>query len=274
MEKVFLFVTMAFEFYKYQGAGNDFIVIDNRNLSANHLDQKTLADICNRRFGIGADGVILLQNKKDYDFEMVYFNADGNLGSMCGNGGRCITAFAKKLGIINKECTFWAADGEHQAKVIQNDFIELKMANVKDIAIFDSYCFLDTGSPHHICFVDKADKIDVYQAGQEIRYSDKYQAQGVNVNFVEICSENHLKVFTYERGVEDETLACGTGVTAASLAYFLKHKNKKTGHHSVDIETKGAKLSVKFHFDNDEFSDIWLCGPANYVFEGKMNLDF
>jgi diaminopimelate epimerase len=260
-------------FYKYQGAGNDFIIIDNRSLLLDKPKQKTVSMLCNRRLGIGADGLILLQNKEGFDFEMLYYNADGNIGSMCGNGGRCIVAFAKKMDIISTNCKFLAADGEHLAVVISEDYIELKMGQARDISLSDSSCFINTGSPHHISFVEDADKIDVFNEGRKIRYSETYISNGVNVNFVEVCGENQLKVYTYERGVEDETLACGTGVTAASLAYFLQKTEKKSGSHWVDIITKGANLSVKFVYKNSEFEDIWLCGPAVSVFKGEINIE-
>ncbi len=259
-------------FFKYQGAGNDFIIIDKRSLLLDEPKQKTVADLCNRRLGIGADGLILLQKKEGFDFEMLYYNADGNIGSMCGNGGRCIVAFAKKMNIIGENCKFLAADGEHLAKVISEDYIELKMGQARDIILSELSCFINTGSPHHISFVEDADKIDVFNEGRKIRYSETYISNGVNVNFVEVCGENKLKVFTYERGVEDETLACGTGVTAASLAYFLERTDRIEGSHIVEIQTKGANLSVKFSYQDNQFDDIWLCGPATFVFEGEIEI--
>ena len=268
----FIIDKMIMKFYKYQGAGNDFIIIDNRKSLIKNPDTKTISKLCDRRFGIGADGLILLQNSYGYDFEMVYYNADGNLGSMCGNGGRCIASFAKKLQIEGEDLRFLAADGEHLAKVIASDYIELKMGEVKDIILSEASCFLNTGSPHYICFVDNANEIDVFSSGRAIRYSDPYKDKGVNVNFVEIIAENQLKVFTYERGVEDETLACGTGVTAAALAYFLQNTEPKAGKHVVDICAKGGNLSVKFNYYNNHLSDIWLCGPATYVFEGEIEI--
>jgi diaminopimelate epimerase len=264
---------MMLKFYKYQGAGNDFIIIDNRKASLSKPGPKIISDLCNRRFGIGADGLILLQQKEGFDFEMIYFNADGKIGSMCGNGGRCIVAFAKKLGIVGDNCKFHAADGEHLANVISTDSVELKMNEAKDIGLSETDCHIDTGSPHHICFVENADKIDVLKAGQAIRYSEKYKAKGVNVNFVEIIGQDQLKVFTYERGVEEETLACGTGVTAAALAYFLQKTDKLTGTHVVNIHAKGGNLSVKFKYSDNKFNDIWLCGPAKFVFDGEINLE-
>lgn len=264
---------MAVDFYKYQGAGNDFIIIDNRDLFFKSVGQEIVSSLCNRRTGIGADGLILIQNKEGLDFEMLYYNADGNIGSMCGNGGRCIVAFAKKMNIIGDNCKFLAADGEHLAKVISEDYIELKMGQARDINLFDSSCFINTGSPHHISFVEDADKIDVFNEGRKIRYSETYISSGVNVNFVEVCGKNQLKVYTYERGVEDETLACGTGVTAASLAYFLQKTDRIEGSHNVEIQTKGANLSVKFSYQDNQFDDIWLCGPATFVFQGEVNIE-
>jgi diaminopimelate epimerase len=260
------------QFYKYQGAGNDFIVIDNRYGILSNPTQQLVAKLCDRRFGIGADGLMLLQQKSGFDFEMIYYNADGREGSMCGNGGRCIAAFAKKMGIVGNFCSFMAVDGEHEAKMPVAEYVELKMGEVSDIMLSDTNCFLNTGSPHDIRFVQNADDTDVYSLGKEIRYSSLYKNEGVNVNFVEICGENSLKVYTYERGVENETLACGTGVTAAALAYFLQKTDLKDGYHSINTLTKGGELLVRFHYLNGKFSDIWLCGPAVEVFSGEINV--
>jgi diaminopimelate epimerase len=263
---------MQLQFYKYQGAGNDFILIDNRSGVFNSPSPKTVSKLCDRRFGIGADGLMLLQLLDGYDFEMIYYNADGNPGSMCGNGGRCIAAFAHFLGIVEKETKFMAVDGEHEAKIPVLEFVELKMGKVQDIFLSESHCYLNTGSPHDIRFVENADETDVYNTGRNIRYNEPYRLKGVNVNFVEITDKNCLKVYTYERGVEDETLACGTGVTASALAYFLQKTDKKEGFHKIAITVKGGKLSVHFQFEKEEFYDIWLCGPAVQVFDGVIDL--
>lgn len=261
--------TNTIHFYKYQGAGNDFILIDNR-LKSVSLDSNTISSLCDRRFGIGADGLILLENAFDSDFTMIYYNADGNLGSMCGNGGRCIVSFAKKIGLINDHCFFSASDGNHEASIKGADYVELKMSNPTNVFISDNFSTLNTGSPHYVQFVDDLTKIDVVRDGKKIRYSDNYKKEGINVNFVQILHSDKIKVFTYERGVEDETLACGTGVTAASIAFFLKKPILENSYNEIDIAVKGGNLKVKFNYFDGEFSNIWLCGPAKEVFEGDI----
>lgn len=257
-------------FYKYQGAGNDFIVIDNREGQMNDVSKSMIARLCDRRFGIGADGLMLLQLHPDYDFEMLYYNANGLEGSMCGNGGRCIVAFAQFLGIIEDKTQFLAVDGAHEAFVPQESYVELKMGAVSDLQLSDTYCYLDTGSPHYVEFVPEVVDVDVVTRGRAIRYNDTYREKGVNVNFVEIEGPDRLLVATYERGVEDETLACGTGVTAAALAYFLQHTSRESGQHGIHITVKGGKLEVRFTYEHNNFSDIWLCGPAEQVFVGTI----
>jgi diaminopimelate epimerase len=265
-------ICMAVDFYKYQGAGNDFIIIDNRKGIFGNKEASKIALLCNRRFGIGADGLMLLENQPGFDFRMLYYNADGNEGSMCGNGGRCIADFASKLGIVSGNCKFIAVDGEHEATMPSSQYVELKMGQLSDLLIDDTHCFLNTGSPHDIRFVDNADEINVYALGKSIRNNDKYIKNGVNVNFVEVCSNKVLKVYTYERGVEDETLACGTGVTAAALAYFLKKTDRTEGEHLIITKTKGGELSIRFNYQNEDFSNIWLCGPAVAVFKGEIEI--
>ena len=259
---------MNINFYKYQGAGNDFVIIDNRASLFEGSENPTLiARLCNRRFGIGADGLILLNRHPEWDFEMHYFNADGHLGSMCGNGGRCIVAFAFHLGAIGDKCSFMAIDGLHHARVVRPNWIELQMVNVDEIESQKDYLFMDTGSPHYVEFVENLSTIDVFQQGRAIRYNDRFQSEGTNVNFVQVA-ENGIKVATYERGVEDETLACGTGVTAAAIAYYLKEKPSET---TIPITTKGGQLEVRFNSNAPgQFSNIWLCGPADLVFKGNI----
>ena len=263
---------MKLEFSKYHGAGNDFILIDNRDKNI-ALTKKDIAKLCHRRFGIGADGLMILELESNFDFRMVYYNSDGKEGSMCGNGGRCIAAFAYKLGLINTEANFIAIDGEHTASInsiINNDLdISLKMNDVKEISEDNGTYFLDTGSPHHIAFVDNVSEINVLEEGKEIRYSQKYaKTNGTNVNFVS-QSENGLKIRTYERGVEDETLACGTGATAAAIAYAKKNKlfNKE-----IILQAIGGVLRLKFDNDSNTFSNIILSGPAQWVFDGTYEL--
>jgi diaminopimelate epimerase len=258
---------MKIPFYKYQGTGNDFIMIDQRQKKyIKKTDKKVINHLCDRRFGIGADGLILLQLTEGADFEMVYFNADGSESSMCGNGGRCIVAFAHFLQVVGNQCLFKAIDGMHEAKIDDNGWVELKMIDVKDIEIGKDYYLLNTGSPHFIVFVEDLTDIDVYENGREIRYSERFKTEGVNVNFVEIKPEI-LEVATYERGVEDETYSCGTGVTAAAIAYHLKN-GKAT---EVPIQTKGGNLKVRFNKNTEGvFKNIWLCGPATQVFKGNI----
>lgn len=257
-------------FYKYQGTGNDFVVIDGReSLPFAPDDADTIRQLCDRKFGIGADGLIILRMQADYDFEMLYYNADGHPSSMCGNGGRCITAFAKKLGIVAGACRFLAIDGPHEASINDSNWVELKMGDVQKIEEGEDFFFLDTGSPHYVTFVEDIDDIDVVELGRLIRYSEPYREKGTNVNFVEQTNSS-LIVATYERGVEDETLSCGTGVTAAAIAHVLKQSDAKEA--SVPIETKGGKLEVRMKREGAGFGSVWLCGPTQLVFEGTINI--
>ncbi len=263
---------MQISFYKYQGTGNDFILIDQREQQfLNRSDTQRVNRLCDRRFGIGADGLILLQNREGYDFEMIYFNADGQESSMCGNGGRCIVAFAQYLGIIKDQAHFLAIDGPHEALVKADHWVDLKMINVDQVQISEDHYELDTGSPHYVTFVEDVDDIRVVENGQAIRYSEAYRAEGINVNFVEKM-ESGISVLTYERGVEGETLSCGTGVTAAAIAYYLDAPS--ANRQNVAIQTKGGALSVRFQSNSQNgFSDIWLGGPALQVFQGTILLD-
>ncbi|CAL65602.1 diaminopimelate epimerase [Christiangramia forsetii] len=260
---------MKLKFYKYQGTGNDFVMIDNRDKEVSKNDTKLINHLCDRKFGIGADGLILLENSEDPedDFKMVYFNADGNESSMCGNGGRCLVAFANFLGIIKDSARFTAIDGVHKAS-IEGDVVSLKMQNVESISENEDFIFLDTGSPHHILFTENVNKVDIKKEGSAIRYSERYKANnGTNVNFVEAIAKDTFSVRTYERGVEDETLSCGTGVTAVALAAF---KSSKTNSNKVKLVTPGGKLSVSFKETEKGFSDVWLSGPAEFVFKGEI----
>jgi diaminopimelate epimerase len=258
-------------FAKYQGTGNDFILIDNRGNSTPFTTQQ-IKFLCDRKFGIGADGLMLLQNKAGYDFEMVYFNADGNPSSMCGNGGRCIVAFAHHIGVVStKHMHFVAVDGPHEAKFSAPNQVELKMSNVSQVESNDGCYWLDTGSPHHIEFTEALNKIDVYKAGHAIRNNATYVKEGVNVNFTQILSEDTIAVATYERGVEDETLSCGTGVTAAAIATTL-HTASVASENSVKIQTKGGPLQVSFEHNDKRFENIWLKGSAQFVFEGSIQV--
>lgn len=258
---------LTLTFYKYQGTGNDFVIMDNRNGQI-HLSTEQINHLCDRRFGIGADGLMLLNTLSGYDFEMKYYNADGNESSMCGNGGRCLTKFAYDMGIHKNTYYFLASDGEHEAELDDKNWIRLKMKDVDSITHHNGDAVLDTGSPHYIKTVQDIMKLDVFYEGRNIRNSKDFIDKGINVNFVEQEVKN-IVVRTYERGVEDETFSCGTGVTAAALVFAHNEK----GFNRVDIKTKGGKLAVEFDKINDQqFRNIWLCGPADFVFKGEITI--
>lgn len=260
---------MKIKFYKYQGAGNDFILIDNREKISHEITVQHVKKMCDRHFGIGADGLMLLNNKEGFDFEMIYFNSDGKEGSMCGNGGRCIVQFASNLGIKRNEYNFLASDGTHLAEIDLNKEVGLKMNDVTDVDFSLDHYVLDTGSPHYVKFVSKADDVNVVSDGRKIRNSKEFAENGINVNFVQTLDDDHIFVRTYERGVEDETLSCGTGVTASAL--MAAHNDNGFNH--VDVKTKGGNLSVEFDKISDsEFRNIWLSGPATFVFSGEYEI--
>ncbi|MCQ6960323.1 diaminopimelate epimerase [Mucilaginibacter aquariorum] len=259
---------MQINFYKYQGAGNDFILIDNRRNVVKCIDKQAVAKICDRRFGIGGDGLMLLENEPGFDFKMVYYNADGNEGSMCGNGGRCIVAFAKHLGIINDVTKFLATDGVHHAKISEaGNWVSLQMIDVADINNDGEAYVLNTGSPHYVKLTADLESKDVYNEGYAIRNNDTYKQDGINVNFVEKNGDGYF-VRTFERGVENETYACGTGVTAVALA-MAKHDHQ-TGTITTPIKVLGGDLNIRFDYDGETFSNIFLEGPAELVFEGEI----
>ncbi len=263
---------MKVPFVKYHGTGNDFILIDQHQRQwLSPKDHETIAALCRRRFGIGADGLILLQAHEQYDFEMIYFNADGQTSTMCGNGGRCIVAFAERLGIVKEgQCRFAAVDGVHEARIRSDGIVELRMGDVHQIEQWaEDACVLDTGSPHYVQFVREVAQLDVVQAGRRVRYSEPFAREGINVNFAQAKSDHHLVVATYERGVEDETWSCGTGVTAAALAWAARHP--QVGN-SIKVHTKGGLLEVRFQRKSSGFSNVWLCGPATYVFSGEVEV--
>lgn len=261
---------MILHFYKYQGTGNDFIIIDNRQNQFPKNNTKLVKNLCDRRFGIGGDGLILLENDKTTDFAMIYYNSDGNTSTMCGNGGRCIVAFAKKLNIITDKTVFSAIDGHHYATIEQNNTVALQMIDVSNIVEGNNYLFLNTGSPHHIVWVSNIETVDVKKEGAKIRYSDLYGKEGANVNFIAQKNDTTFSIRTYERGVEDETFSCGTGVTAAAIA--LHHSNK-IEKNTVTIETLGGVLQVNFSKENGNYQDVFLIGPATFVFEGDINIE-
>jgi len=254
-------------FNKYQGTGNDFIIIDNRGEDFNPDDNELVRKLCDRKFGIGADGLILIGASGDHDFEMKYFNSDGFESTMCGNGGRCAADFAIRNHIAPGKMSFRATDGIHNA-VSEHGIIRLKMNNVTETGQIHGNYFLNTGSPHYVVFTSDLDNLDVFTEGRKIRNSQDFQPGGTNVNFVQI-TPGSLIVRTYERGVEDETLSCGTGVTASAIASVL------AGHFGripVPVVTRGGNLSVEFTVEGNEIKNIWLCGPATFVFEGRIEI--
>lgn len=258
---------MEIEFHKYQGTGNDFVMIDNRKDFFPKDNIKLISHLCDRHFGIGGDGLILLENDAITDFRMVYFNSDGNQSSMCGNGGRCLVAFAKSLNIIQNKTTFIATDGLHHARISDNGIVALQMKDVDEVKITPEYTLLDTGSPHHIQLVDDLEQLNVRETGAIIRYSDLYGNEGSNINFVKQITENIFAIRTYERGVEDETLSCGTGATAVAIAM---HGIGKTNSNIIEIQVEGGKLEVSFIKRDNKFTEVFLKGPAEFVFKGTI----
>jgi diaminopimelate epimerase len=260
---------MEITFYKYQGTGNDFIMVDNRAAIFPKNDTLKIEALCDRRFGIGADGLILLENDKFSDFRMVYFNSDGNESTMCGNGGRCLTAFAKQLGIISANATFMAIDGMHTATIDSVGLVSLQMKDVESVQNGDGFVFLDTGSPHHVQMVDDLKIFDVRNEGSKIRNSELYGKIGSNVNFVAEEEDGVFSVRTFERGVEDETLSCGTGVTAVAIAM---NAIGKTNSESIRLNVEGGILEVSFTAKEGKYTNVFLKGPATFVFQGSIKL--
>jgi diaminopimelate epimerase len=255
-------------FSKYQGTGNDFIMMDDRDNQFDISDVARVARLCDRRFGIGADGLILIRRHREADFEMVYFNSDGKPASLCGNGSRCAVQYAHRLGIIGRQTNFQTSEGLLHAH-IEQELVHIRMPDVNGVEKLDDGYFLNTGSPHHICFVDQdIESLDVYGKGRDIRYSDRYAKEGTNVNFVQLQGKQSLYVRTYERGVENETYSCGTGVTASALVFAMR-----SGESPVQIETLGGTLKISFKRVGDEiFTDIYLIGPAEEIFRGTIDL--
>ncbi len=258
---------MEIQFSKYQGTGNDFVIIDNRDGSI-ALSSAQIAFLCDRKFGVGSDGLIMLGTANEYDFSMAYYNADGTEGTMCGNGGRCLVQYAHDHGIVKENYVFIAIDGPHEAKIESNGWIHLKMSDVNEVETSENFFVTNTGSPHYVQLVNDIKQFDVFAKGKEIRYNDRFKADGVNVNFIEF-HDDHLFVRTYERGVENETYSCGTGVTAAAIITHLH----KTGAHRVAIHTLGGELAVSFNNQGcGHFNHIWLQGPATFVYNGTIHL--
>ncbi|WP_406684152.1 diaminopimelate epimerase [Seonamhaeicola sp. MEBiC1930] len=257
---------MQQEFYKYQGTGNDFVMIDNRQQIFDKSNVERVAFLCDRRFGVGADGLILLENHDDYNFKMVYYNSDGNESTMCGNGGRCLVAFARDLGVISENATFEAIDGVHHAS-IEDDTVRLQMVDVNTVEKHEKHVFLDTGSPHHVQHKENIEDFDIKTEGAKIRYGAPYNEEGTNVNFVKKINSDTFTVRTYERGVEDETLSCGTGVTAVAIAM---HATKETANCFINLNVQGGELKVSFDEDKGVYKNVWLVGPAKFVFKGTV----
>lgn len=260
---------MKIDFFKYQGTGNDFVILENRDNRYDNLSTAQVKQICNRRFGVGADGLMLLCNHDTLDFEMIYYNADGNKSSMCGNGGRCLVKFAKHQGMYKVTYRFMAVDGPHEAEIDMHDIVRLKMQDVQSVEFHTGHAILNTGSPHFVKFARNVEDIDVLETGRNIRYSKPFKKDGINVNFVEPTNEDGIYVRTYERGVEDETMSCGTGVTAAALM----NAHNERGFNRVEVKTPGGRLSVEYNkINEDHFENIWLCGPAELVYKGEIEV--
>lgn len=260
---------MKIQFYKYQGTGNDFVILDNRNKQYDGLTKDQVEFLCDRRFGIGADGLMLLNTRAGFDFEMKYYNSDGRESTMCGNGGRCLTKFANDIGLVQTDYKFLAVDGEHEASINTDGTVALKMNDVDEVKYDHGNFVLNTGSPHFVTLVNDVMHYDVFKKGREIRNSNEFKDKGINVNFVQQTEEaDKIIVRTYERGVEDETLSCGTGVTASALV--CSHNDN--GFNRVEVKTKGGDLSVEYDKIGDSYKNVWLNGPAVKVFEGTLEI--
>ncbi len=260
---------MLVHFSKYQGTGNDFILIDGRHQDYSFFHNKLIKQLCDRRFGVGGDGLIILQESKNSDFTMRYYNADGGEGTMCGNGGRCISAFARKLGIISHETTFEGIDGTHTATILSSGEVRLKLVDVIEVEKLEDGYLLNTGSPHFVTFIENLHDLDVAHKGREIRQQSRFGQGGVNVNFTEVTSGT-VAVRTFERGVEDETWSCGTGVTAAAISAGIHLRSDSL---SYAIQTRGGMLNVSFRtMDQKHFTDIYLTGPASHVYDGAFEI--
>lgn len=256
-------------FYKYQGTGNDFIIMDNRTGIYDTFTAVQVKRLCDRRFGVGGDGLLLMNKHSASDFEMKYFNANGREGSLCGNGGRCMVKFARDLGIYKNNYRFNAIDGLHEGSIDDHGMVSLKMNDVNEVTHHGHDFILNTGSPHYVHLATNIMHLDVCQKGREIRYQERFAKEGINVNFVEQLDEpDKILVRTYERGVEDETFSCGTGVVAAAIVTF----HNDNGFNRVDVKTKGGRLSVEFDKRGTTFKNIWLNGTVEKVFEGSIEL--
>jgi diaminopimelate epimerase len=256
---------MKIRFSKYQGTGNDFIMIDNREANIT-LTSEQIIQLCDRKFGIGSDGIVLLEQTGFSDFYMNFFNPDGSQ-SFCGNGSRCAVRFAQKLGMVESDGEFKAIDTKHDFHSDEH-MVSIQMKNVLGIENENGHFVIHTGSPHYIVYRENIDQMDLVQEARKIRYSKRFEKEGINVNFVEIRGED-LYIRTYERGVENETLSCGTGVTAVALSWGFQNPTIK----EAKIQTRGGILTVKFeNIGLGEFEEVHLIGPAQWVFDGEINL--
>lgn len=256
-------------FKKYHGAGNDFILFDQYHEAEAEFETIAIQLLCHRRLGVGADGIIILRKRDGYDFEMIYYNADGSISDFCGNGGRCAVAFARQLGIIKEEAHFLAGDGEHRAFVHADDpeHVELSMADVDELKPVLDGTYLYTGTDHYVERVNDFKDVDVVAKGRSIRYHTAFEPKGTNANFIKGDHE-YLEVVTYERGVENTTFACGTGIVASAIIAVVETELR--GEINVPVKVQGGRLNVKMNYDGERFTNIWLCGPAEFVFSGEL----
>lgn len=257
---------MILDFFKYQGSGNDFIMIDGRK--GLNISVEIIKRLCDRHFGVGSDGILVIDNSENADFKMIFYNPDGSRATFCGNGARCIVKFANYLKIINQNAHFVADDGIHYSEIIDN-LVKLKMTDVQNVKLYEDLVYINTGTHHVMKFVENIDEIDIINEAKPIRYSSNFEPAGTNVNFVQKINKNTLKIRTYEKGVENETLSCGTGTVASALAYFLISKEQTN---CINVYTKGGLLKVDFNsIENNCFKDIYLTGAAEFVFSGKID---
>ena len=260
---------MKISFDKYQGCGNDFIIINNLSNTFPNTSNYLIKNLCDRNFGIGSDGLILINKSKKESFEMVYYNADGNLSSMCGNGGRCAIHFCYQKNIINKKSNFLAFDGIHHGEVF-DDYIKISMQNVEGHELINDDIFIDSGSPHLVKILKNISEIDILRTSRDIQKSKEFKSEGVNVNYVKFVDYETIQIRTYERGVEDETLSCGTGAVAAALSFFILSNSDLE---KVSVKTQGGDLFVEFKNDNNNFYDIYLSGKVKKVFSGEIDYE-
>ena len=261
---------MTLKFDKYQGAGNDFIILNNFDGLFSKLIVHQFREMCDRHNGIGADGIILLKPANNVDFEMEYYNSDGKLSSLCGNGARCAVLYAYKNKSIGEKTKFRAIDGIHEAWIKSSEKVKIQINEIKKILKHKESFVINTGSPHYVQIMDNISDLNVKKKGSEIRYSKDFIPEGINVNFLQKRNNSNFLIRTYERGVEDETLACGTGAVAAAIV--MHNIGETSGKTNLKIETLGGSLNVNFDYQNSVYKNIFLEGPANYVFSGTYKV--